>query len=62
MNHLSRQLKQLSPEDMHEHFHAVQERVVQRNRKEGQRQYKVHGFRARYRLDYQEVQLGKTKI
>jgi hypothetical protein len=62
MNHLSRSLKQLSSEDMHEHFHTVTERSLQRNRRIEQRQYRVHGFRALYRLDHQEFNLGTTKM
>ena len=47
---------------MYQHFHTVKERVIQRNRKIEQRQYKVRGYRALYRLDHQEVNLSKTKM
>lgn len=62
LNHLNRKLKQLGSEDMHEHFNTVKEREIQRNRLIEQRQYKVHGYRVLYRLDEQEVSLGKTKM
>ena len=51
MNQVARSLKQLGPENVYEHFHVVKEREIQRNRKIEQKQYRVHGYRALYRLD-----------
>ena len=62
LNHLRRQIKSMGSQDVYAHLQTLKDREVDKNRNIEKKMYKVYGYRAKFRLDENDNNLGKTKM
>lgn len=52
----------MGSQDVYAHLQTLKDREVDKNRNIEKKMYKVYGYRAKFRLDENDNNLGKTKM